>query len=453
MKTRVVVIGLIALSLITGSAAQDAIARKRFAETEQKSIAQETTSNPVPEFKIAAEGPNSTVFVYHVPGITSDQCGRILAVGGLKGLHTIGFTQVVCTNDRDIRFVLDLRTLPQSQQPSSLSNAHPPVAAQSALPVNANPPALAQQTPSASTAKPISEYMRNVGLLYIETVELPSSIEQLQTLRALEDRIDIQTITQEDKQFYERGLKRLGHLAEIRLAELQTRLAGIQSRETQARELMSNANRELDNIQERNRAEERDYSEGLITTRAYREYLQSSMASMEQKRAEFKAASETLIEQEKLSQQNGSSTPYAGCGDSLRRMIKAAALDMDELDNSCNNAVGPPQQPPTQQQLTQRCPAGTTLTTTSYGTICRTPQQLTGKEAVEPGIGMLKDGATIRYKRTQVIGSVTRLYLSGFENLYMDIPTNEITALGSWNTQADCEKDHFVWRAGQCHAK
>ena len=134
-------------------------------------------------------------------------------------------------------------------------------------------------------------------------------------------------------------------------------------------------------------------------------------------------------------------------------MIKAAALDMDELDNSCNNAVGPPQQPPTQQQLTQRCPAGTTLTTTSYGTICRTPQQLTGKEAVEPGIGMLKDGATIRYKRTQVIGSVTRLYLSGFENLYMDIPTNEITALGSWNTQADCEKDHFVWRAGQCHAK
>ena len=319
MKTRVVVIGLIALS----SHYRKCCAR---CHSEEK-VCGNGAKKYCPRNDEQSSSPNSRsrlkvqilLFSCTTCGITSDQCGRILAVGGLKGLHTIGFTQVVCTNDRDIRFVLDLRTLPQSQQPSSLSNAHPPVAAQSALPVNANPPALAQQTPSASTAKPISEYMRNVGLLYIETVELPSSIEQLQTLRALEDRIDIQTITQEDKQFYERGLKRLGHLAEIRLAELQTRLAGIQSRETQARELMSNANRELDNIQERNRAEERDYSEGLITTRAYREYLQSSMASMEQKRAEFKAASETLIEQEKLSQQNGSSTPYAGCGDSFRR--------------------------------------------------------------------------------------------------------------------------------------
>jgi len=51
-----------------------------------------------------------------------------------------------------------------------------------------------------------------------------------------------------------------GHLAELRLSELQTRLAGIQSRETQARELMSNANRELDDIQERLRAPSRTFS-------------------------------------------------------------------------------------------------------------------------------------------------------------------------------------------------
>jgi len=203
-----------AVLLITGmayaqtkQAAQDAAARKRFAETEQQSIVQKEASNPVPGFKIAAEGPNFTVFVYHVPGITSEQCGSILAVGGLKHLRTIGFTDAVCTNDRDIRFVLDLTDRQQSQPVSP--NAHPPGSAQTALPVNANSPALAQQTPSTSTAKPISEYMRNVGLLYIETVERPSSTEQLQALRALEDRIDIQTITQEDKQFYERGLKRL----------------------------------------------------------------------------------------------------------------------------------------------------------------------------------------------------------------------------------------------------
>ncbi|MFZ0760864.1 MAG: hypothetical protein WAM69_13025 [Candidatus Sulfotelmatobacter sp.] len=360
MKTCMVAIGLVAVSLVIDSAAQDAAARRKFAETEQQSIVQETASNPVPGFKIAAEGPNSTIFVYHVPGITSDQCGSVLAVGGLKHLRTIGFTHAVCTNDRDIRFVLDLTDQQQSQRPMP-PNAHPPGSAQTALLVNANSPALAQQTSSASTAKPISEYMRNVGLLYIETVERPSSIEQLQALRALEDRIDIQTITQEDKQFYERGLKRLGHLAEIRLAELQTRLADIQSREAQARELMSNANREIDNVQQRMSSEENQYSEGLISNRAYREFLESSRAFLEEKQAEFKAASETLIEQEKLSQQNGSSTQYVGCDDSLRRMIKNGAYDIGELENDCTVPGETPQQiapqtpapmPPLQTTLT-----------------------------------------------------------------------------------------------------
>jgi hypothetical protein len=76
-----------AVLLITGmayaqtkQAAQDAAARKRFAETEQQSIVQKEASNPVPGFKIAAEGPNFTVFVYHVPGITSEQCGSIFSI-------------------------------------------------------------------------------------------------------------------------------------------------------------------------------------------------------------------------------------------------------------------------------------------------------------------------------------------------------------------------------------
>jgi hypothetical protein len=407
MKTHLVVIGLLTLSLAIGSAAQDAATRKRFAETLQKSIVQETTSNPVPGFKIAAEGPNSTVFVYHLPGITSDQCGSVLAVGGsvlalggLKHLRTIGFTHAVCTNDRDIRFVLDLTDQQQSQQPGS-PNAHLPGSSKTALPVNANSPALAQQTPSVSTAKSISSHMRDVGLLYIEAVERPSSVEQLQTLRALEDRIDIQTITQEDKQFYERGLKRLGHLAEIRLAELQTGLAAIQSREAQARDLMSNANRELDNILERNSAEEREYSQGLISRRDYRAYLENSMALLQQKKAEAEAASATLIEQEKLSQQNGSSTPYVGCDNTLRRMIKAGEYDIGELENDCEVPGAAPQQQTPQPVPTPQpplCPAGMTLKTTSHGPICEASAAI-------------------------------------------------------WHSQYLCEADHFVWRDGSCHAK
>jgi len=42
-----------------------------------------------------------------------------------------------------------------------------------------NPPALTL-TPPVSVTKPISEYMRNVGLLYIETVEGARNIEQLE---------------------------------------------------------------------------------------------------------------------------------------------------------------------------------------------------------------------------------------------------------------------------------
>ena len=72
--------------------------------------------------------------------------------------------------------------------------------------------------------------MRDVGLLYIETVErgvdvmvdrdIPfelrrkQSQEQFKLLRGLEDRIEIHTETQADKDFYEYGLKRLSTLGE-----------------------------------------------------------------------------------------------------------------------------------------------------------------------------------------------------------------------------------------------
>ena len=76
-----------------------------------------------------------------------------------------------------------------------------------------------------------------------------------------------------------------------------------------------------------------------------------------------------------------------------------------------------------------------------------------GKEAAGPSIALLNNGFSISYKRKLLIGSVTRLYISDDEGAFVDIPTNELAALGSWNTQAACEKDHFVWRDGLCHAK
>ena len=85
--------------------------------------------------------------------------------------------------------------------------------------------------PAAPSRVPqLSSYMRDVGLLYIETVErgvdvmvdrdIPfelrrkQSQEQFKLLRGLEDRIEIHTETQADKDFYEYGLKRLSTLGE-----------------------------------------------------------------------------------------------------------------------------------------------------------------------------------------------------------------------------------------------
>lgn len=272
---------------------------------------------------------------------------------------------------------------------------------------------LIAQTPSVSTVKPISGYMRDVGLLYIETVEGAKNIEQLQTLRALEDRIDIQTVPEANKDFYERGLKTLRQLAEIRFADLE-------SAELPARKAISDANRELDNILERNRVAERDYSQGLVTTKAYRAYLENSMALLRQKKGEAEAALEKLshIEAEASSLSNESIRPYAVCDDSLRRIIKTGEYRMGGLENDCKIPIATPQQ----RTLDRTVP----------------PDKTQAQYVCEK---MSKEGKNVFWENN---------------GCHDKAPTEHLTAkeaeARSWHSQYDCEKEHFVWRDGLCHA-
>lgn len=88
----------------------------------------------------------------------------------------------------------------------------------------------AMYMPSAPTTIPqLSTYMRDTGLLYIETAEKAVNImtdldiplerqsdfseEQFKLLDALEDRIEIHVQTQSDKDFFEYGLKKFRTLA------------------------------------------------------------------------------------------------------------------------------------------------------------------------------------------------------------------------------------------------
>jgi hypothetical protein len=249
------------------------------------------------------------------------------------------------------------------------------------------------QTPSVSTVKPISEYMRNVGLLYIETVEGARSTEQLQTLRALEDRIDIQTVPQADKNFYERGLKGLRHLAEVRLADAEVRLADLQSALTQALKSISNNNRDFENIQESMSAEERQYSEGRgITRKEYQDYLKHALVLLQEGKSEAAAASEKVsrIKAELIIEAARASSPYyelnrpyLACDGSLRRMIKAGEYNLGELENDCKipDVASQQQASPPPTQAPPPCPSGMTRKITSFGSYCEVSPAAPTKQA------------------------------------------------------------------------
>jgi len=359
------------------------------------------------------------------------------------------------------------------------------------------------QTPPVSSAKPISGYMRDVGLLYLETVERASEIdllgggsieggaqgidagrrrwdEELKTLKALEDRIDIHVAPQADEDFYERGLKKLRLLAETRFADRQ-------SAEIPALKAISAADVERERILERTREEETQYSSGLISTKKYRADLENSIALLKQKQAEASAARKAYIQSEESSLSSRPTISYGVCDGSLRRMIKAGEYDAGELENDCGipAAATRPQPQAPQPQASRQSPQQQTLdrqaivdstnadfkktSTVGYAEIIGDAYIIHSALASESRFTKyLSDNSQflLTLKRE---GIATITYTNDAEvRLVYDVnagqpvhaasaPAERLTGkeaeASSWHSQYFCEKDHFVWRDGSCHVK
>jgi hypothetical protein len=107
MKTQLVAVGLLAL-LVPGAIAQDAAARKTFAQTVREGVVKKPGSNIAPGFNITTDGPDATIYVLHIAGMTYANCQGVFTAEAVSELKAVGFTQYVCTDDGNARFVFDL---------------------------------------------------------------------------------------------------------------------------------------------------------------------------------------------------------------------------------------------------------------------------------------------------------------------------------------------------------
>ncbi len=116
--------GILLCLFCATAVAQNAAARKRFAETVRKEVIRKLGSNIAPGFNITADGPDSTIYTYQAKGVTYSDCNRMFATEGfVEDLGGRGFSQVVCTDGANARFTSDLIGQHQSQQSAVPANA------------------------------------------------------------------------------------------------------------------------------------------------------------------------------------------------------------------------------------------------------------------------------------------------------------------------------------------
>jgi hypothetical protein len=116
--------GILLCLFCATAVAQNAAARKRFAETVRKDVIKKLGSNIAAGFNITADGPDATIYTYQTTGVTYSDCnGMFAAEGFAENLRRQGFTQAVCTDGANARFTSDLISQHQSQQSALPANA------------------------------------------------------------------------------------------------------------------------------------------------------------------------------------------------------------------------------------------------------------------------------------------------------------------------------------------
>ena len=96
----------------------EAAARKQFTQTVRDKTVQQLGSQISPGFNITADGPDATIYVYHVRALTYPDCNSMfINKGMISNLQKAGFTQFVCTDDGSTRFAFDI-TANEKQGPA-----------------------------------------------------------------------------------------------------------------------------------------------------------------------------------------------------------------------------------------------------------------------------------------------------------------------------------------------
>jgi len=107
----------------------EAAARKQFAQTVRDKTVQQLGSQISPGFNITADGPDATIYMYHVRALTYPDCNSMfINKGMISNLQEAGFTQFVCTDDGSTRFAFDLshgQPTPIQEQPQPVAKTAP----------------------------------------------------------------------------------------------------------------------------------------------------------------------------------------------------------------------------------------------------------------------------------------------------------------------------------------
>jgi hypothetical protein len=94
--------------------ALSAIRRKNFAEVVLKSAIAQMGGKPINGLDITTEGPDNTLYVLHGLNMTSAACATARSEALVAALRDLGFTKLVCTDNKNATFSFDVAALPSA---------------------------------------------------------------------------------------------------------------------------------------------------------------------------------------------------------------------------------------------------------------------------------------------------------------------------------------------------
>jgi hypothetical protein len=104
------------VAVALAAVAPDTATRKSYAENTRQRVIKQLGDKVLPGFNITADAPDASIYVYHSSGTSYPDCSSMLTNEGfVSNLRSLGFAQLVCTDDGNTRFTFDLIAQKQPQ--------------------------------------------------------------------------------------------------------------------------------------------------------------------------------------------------------------------------------------------------------------------------------------------------------------------------------------------------